>query len=507
MVTIHWQSFLRKHGWLILLATVYGGMIVMEPYLRYQVFWETKWGILLRLLSIPYLLTTLILLVPVACLLLYRRLKKITRIQWDNILLFAVINTMFINYWGLIHVHVTFILMMIAAFVFFVRGALDGRYDFVVLPVDLFFLILFVLMIISSYGPLGGPAETISNAMQFLIGNLLPVLFLHNAIRTRKQFEKAIRYLVYMSIFSSSIGIVQFIVFKTVGLDITMNWNVELGRHVSLPIVGDYLRVAALTGNSNYLGFSTGTMTVFMAYLFLKPTYFSRRWRVILLMGIITGLCATVFSASRGSWLSLIVCFTVIPFVAFPKYRLHFLLAIFLICSIGYLSGLFEYLYDAVYEIRPQAVYYRERLLLIGIDLLKNYPLTGAGFGAFPDYWNYHGASVHNLWLNLATEIGIFSSIVLLIYFISILLRLIRAILVSEGYNRIILQASFFCILFFVITSTVRPLLLDKFFWVFFGFIETAIYLLRRKVMSSKVYYPVYGYSWKDEPSVQLEGR
>jgi hypothetical protein len=490
---------------MLLLGLIYGVMIALEPYLSNQIFWEIELGPLLRILSIPYLATILILLVPAIVLLSYHRAKKITRIQWDNFLLIAVISTIFINYWGLIHVHVTFNLMCVAAFVFFVRGALDGRYDFVLLPVDLFLFTIFVLMVLSSYGPLGGPAETISNSSKFLFGMLLPVLYLHNAIRTRKQLMTAIRYLVYLSIVSSSIGILQFIAFKTVGIDITMNWNVELGRNVSLPILGNYLRVAGLTGNSNYLGFSTGAMTAFMTFLFLKPTYFSGRWRKILLVGILTGLSASLFSASRGSWLSLIVCYTIIPFVAYPKYTRHFIIAIFLFGSIGYLSGLFEYVYDAVYDVRPQAIYFRERLLLIGIDLIKNHPITGAGLDSFADYWNYHDAAVHNLWLNLATEIGILSPLVLLIYYLSLLSRLIRSAFRFSGFNQVVVQGLLITTIFFVVTSSVRPLLWDKFFWVFFGFIETTLYLFGRISVSSKVYYPVYGYSWRDEPSVPLE--
>ena len=508
MIKNHWLSIQKEYWWLIGIAVLIGAAVVLDPFFQSKYFFEEEEpSPLKQLWSFPYLLTALIILLPIALILAYRRIRTISRLQWDLLLFFGIISTMFINFWGLIHFHVTFFLLMTGFFIIFLRGALMGRLNFIILPIDVFYVVFILFMIFSIYGPLGGVGVTFPWVIQFFTGMFLPVFFIHNVIRTRKQLITGIHYLIYIAISSAVLGIIQFVAYKAAGMDITGNWDIELGRHISLPVIGDYLRVAGLTGNANGFGLSIGVITVMMLYYYLNPTYFSRGFRKLFLCGIIVGLFASVFSGSRGSWLSIAICFSIIPFMTFPKYTRYILLAYFLIGAIGILSGLFGYMYDEVQGLRYDAIHYREQLLKIGIDAVKNYPWTGVGLSSFNYYWNFLDGTPHNIWLNFASQIGVLGTLVLAIYYASLVVRLIRAIFHSKAFNRMMLKSFLLGTVFFLITTMVRPGIWNKFWWLYFGFVEAGIYVLGRLRERSKVYYPVFGYSWKDEPLIQVEER
>jgi hypothetical protein len=502
-------SFLKEYKWMLVFGTLIGITVTIDPYLYYKYFpEEAKLGFIEKLWRYPFSLPILIVIVPILLRFLYQKAKTITRLQWDHILFFLFISTMFINYWVWIHVHVTFMIVGTGIFIFLMRSALAGRFDIVILPIDIFYIILMMFMMLSSYAILGSSRVILGNVIQFFTGMFLPVLFIHNVIRTRRQLVKAIHYIVYLTLFSSALGIIQYLAFKFFGIDITNNWNVKFDRIVTLPIFGSFSRVAGLSGNCNYLGFSTGTITALMTYLLVKPhCYLSRNWKRIFFVGVILGLFTSLFTASRGSWLAMAVCYVVIPFMAYPKYSRHFLLALLLICVVGFGTGFFEYVYDSMHGMRVGAISIRERLMRLGIDAIINYPLTGVGFGYFVDYWNFDDDEVHNMWLNFCSQIGIPGMLVLVSYFFSIIYRLIRAIKRTSGFDRLILESFFVSLIFFVVNSTVRPMIWDKFFWIYFGFIEAAIYVFTRVRGKVKVYYPIFGYSWKEEPSVQLDRR
>jgi O-antigen ligase len=489
------------------IAVLIGASIVLDPFLRYRYFFEEEPKLIKQLWRFPYILTALIILLPISLILVYKRMKTVSRLQWDLLLFFGLICTMFINFWGLIHFHVTFLILTIIFLLILFRGALNGKINIVILPIDVFYLIFMSFMVFSVYGPLGRPSITLTWTMQFFSGTFLPVFFIHNLIRTRKQLIKIVHYVMYVAMFSSVVGIIQFIAYKAAGVDISGNWFLEYGRHVNLPVIGDFIRVAGLSGNANGFGLSTGVVTVMMVYYYLNPSYFSRRWRRLLLFGIIIGLLASVFSASRGSWLSVGVCLSIIPFMTYTKYSRYILLAYFLFGAIGVLSGLFGYIYDAVYNLRYESSNYRKQLFIMGVEAVKDHPWTGVGFSSFESYWNFLDGTPHNIWLNFASQIGLLGTLVLAIYYASLVIRLIRAILHSKFFNRMILNSFLLGSIFFLITTMIRPGIWNKFWWLYFGIVETSLYLLGRLRERNKVYYPIFGYSWKDEPLIQIEER
>jgi O-antigen ligase len=492
--------------WLVPLGALIGLSAVVDPYLRYFFYSDIEEiPVLGFLYDYPYLMTGCLLIAVFGIAGLFGAYRPLTRRQRDQVFLFAVIGTLFINFYGLAAIHLTFILVITGFFLLFLRGAMAGRIDIVWLPINSFYIVLILFMVLSVYGPLGNARITLVATLRFFTGELLPVLFLINVIRTRKQFVKGIHYLVYFALFSSILGIGQFLAFKFFGIDITGTWNQELGRRATLPLFGTFVRVGGLTGNSNTLAQSICTVAVMLTFFLLKPTYFSWRQKVLFFVTVMAAMLATIFSVSRGSWLALAFCFSVIPFIAFPRYSLHILLFGAFLGAVGWLSGLFEYLINSVEDIREASIGYREYIEYIGMDAIRNHPWTGVGLGGIYTYWNWDNAEVHNLWMNLASQIGVIGAAVVVVYYFSLLFRLLRAILHASGFDRIILQSFIVALVFFAVATMVRPLIWDKFFWIYFGFVEIAIHVLGRREMRSKVYYPIFGYSWKDEPAFRVD--
>jgi O-antigen ligase len=500
------RSFLKGHLSFLVVGSLLGAAVVIDPFIGNEVWFEIPITPLRDLLRIPFMPAVVFSGVLFFCgwvvpRVIVRRLRALDRLQWDQLLIFTLISTAFVNYWGLIHLHMTFMAVIGGFFILFFRGALAGRYDILKLPVDGYFILFFFFIVISVYGPLGGVLEVVGNSYRFFLGMILPVFFLHSVIRTRKQTEKVINYMIGLTIFSSAVGVLQFVLFRFFGIDMTGNWNLEYGRIVVLPVLGRFGRVGGLTGNSNYLALSTGTVTVMMSYFLVHTDYFTRAWRRTFLVGILLGLACSVFTVSRGSWLSIGLCYLIIPFLRWPRHWKKFVLAILIVCVVGLASGLFAYIYEQVHDIRTGALDYRARLMRLGIDALRNHTWTGVGFGMFGEYWNFDEAEVHNIWINFYTQIGLPGTLVLVAYFLSVNFRLLRGVSRSRGFNRIVLQAFCLGMVFFLVTSLVRPLIWSKFYWFYFGIVEAAIFTLGRGRMESEVYYPVFGYSWREEPA------
>ncbi len=495
-----------ENRWMLLFGILIGGAVTIDPYFYYQYLpQETDLGNLGKIWWFPFLPPLLIVTMPFLLRFLYHRAKALTRLQWDCFLWFIFISSMFVNYWVWLHVQVNLMIIVTGIFLLFIRGALAGRFDVIILPIDVYFSILTLFLLLSVYGIAGGPAETMGYVMDFVTGTFVPIIFLHNVIRTKRQLMQTARYMIYITVFSSILAIIQYIAFKFFSYDMTFNWTLKVGRIQYVPIFGAYSRCAALSANSNYLGFSTGTITVFMTYLLVKPHVFlSRTVKKYLLIAVILGLFCSLFSGSRGSWLAMGVSYVVIPFMAFPKYAKHYLLALLVFAFLGWVTGLFEYMYGLIYEMREEAVNVRERLMAVGLSATLAHPWIGIGFGAISDYWNPDDGEVHNMWINFSAQIGIPGMLLIMIYLLSVIYRLGRAILRTSGFDKIILESLLVSMMFFIVNSTVRPMIWGKFFWLYFGFIEAAIYLLYRVRGKVKVYYPIFGYSWKEEPSVQL---
>jgi len=502
-----WRLFLKRYWWLIGIGILIATSIVIDPFLRLEYYpeeeleipWKWFW-------YLPFTITSAIILLPFLSGWLYLKIKSLSRPQQDQILIIALISTLFINYQGILRLHFTFTIVSTGFIILLIRGALAGRYDLVKYPIHGYYLVLILLMMISTYAPLGSAPVVMNQTLEYVSGQYLPILLIPLIVRSRRQLLKCIQYMFFFSLFSSVIGIGQFLVYELFHIDITGQWNTDLqqGRFATLPVLGTIIRVGALTGNADYLAYEVGVITVMMAFFLVNPAWFSRKWRKIFLIGVVMGLACCFLTTSRATWLSLAICFLIMPFILYPRYAGRFILTLLLLGAVVYMSGLYDYLYEMAYEMRTAAVDYRARYFLLGIATIRENPWIGVGFGAFRGYWNVHDDDVHVLWMNMAVQIGVFGGLVLFAYYVSLSVRLIRAVYFASPFNKVILKSFVFALIFFFVNSLLNPLIWDKFFWIFFAFVEVAIYTLGRIGERTRVYYPVFGYSWKDEPRIQL---
>lgn len=324
--------------------------------------------------------------------------------------------------------------------------------------------------------------------------------YLANNIKRTKELKLVILILLVGVFIHSGISIVQYWLGRPLGL----NFLGEVGEFG----IGEF-GISKLTRPSGIMqGANTSALYLvavipfaFIAQFWMK----NRRMKVFSFCIFIIGLFTLIITSSRGGWVGFFFSFPVLLFLSFKRgfisYRRHFhyfllfgfvLLVVFLFLS--------PQIIDRLFHTPPTPIYTRSFLNQVAFTMIGSHPIIGVGLNNFaesakaqnvirdiPDPHNiFHFVSenpvVHNLYLLVSAETGLFG----LIIFLLILLALLKESWSSLKSDEPLISGlgcAIFCFLLgFIVTEMFDfSYRLDQTFYLFWALAGLTVALGRMK--------------------------
>jgi O-antigen ligase len=169
------------------------------------------------------------------------------------------------------------------------------------------------------------------------------------------------------------------------------------------------------------------------------------RLKWTLLMVLPFACAALVFTAVRSAWIALFIEASILIFILFKKYRKTFIL------GMTALSLIFIVLaYHSEYK--NLIVHGTERPRLkafdLSLEIVRNYPLTGIGYGKktfskyYPDVAEVKHS--HNIFVNTAVELGIIGLVIFVLMLVIVAKDFIKAIILEPVFDRRLVLSGIF---------------------------------------------------------------
>ena len=286
----------------------------------------------------------------------------------------------------------------------------------------------------------------------FLVNIFLLYAVIRNVARNRKMILRIIKAGAIAGIISLVVGYSQLIsVFLTslynfwqwwarnvisvfYGFDLTKLLSVSNTWFSYYPDGPPILRMFSVFPDSHSFALFTIISLIFFTYLLLKQN------KKIYWLPIVLSFLVLLFSGSRGVWLSAIVPFLIVIFLFIRKFKpsiTRIFIGFLLIFIIAFPVS--SFIMSTSQNVKDGALAFKRAKTLIDLEeisiksrmeiwgksfksVLKK-PLLGVGIGNYPIVLEEEisaakrGASAHNLYLNIASEMGLLGLIFLLLIF------------------------------------------------------------------------------------------
>ncbi|MEQ9310831.1 MAG: O-antigen ligase family protein [Balneolaceae bacterium] len=349
-------------------------------------------------------------------------------------------------------------LITIAMIGFFViRRLMPGKSEPFYIEKKIFFIVSFWLLILlisnifspeKPYSPY--PEESFFQSYDvvgymYLFWNLLNLtmmVLVANYLKSKEKLFQGLRFLIFGSLFFSSFGLYQYLLASALGESssiINYAYNKEY-------LFYDYVvRLLSFSREPLYYSVYVGPINIIVISIILGKNYESIGIsKPLIFLTLFVNITALVLTKSTGGLIAFTVSLVVVFIIHF-KYLLknikftNILLGIIVIVIFGFiiyqLVG-FDIQRKLVRYLDPQSQYGRVVSVFEAIDLIKEYPFTGIGLGHA--YYIVSITQIHNAYLSLAAETGLFG-LILFVLFILSLYRILVKIFNQTPYKGIVL--------------------------------------------------------------------
>ncbi len=459
---------IREHWWgfsAIIMTTV---LFVMEPYILNTV----DLGRFRAVGQVPGLFSSGVVVALIVVFMATYYLLSLNPCRRDRIPFMMFIATPFVTFLSRLGTHPTFLAGCLVMSVIFLRAAHYGRIDVVRTPLYLVLPLMPLSIVISTLGPFS--KGLYSSVGTYATSFILPLVLIINLVRSEEELERTLKVFFLLIFLSVIAGIIQFGIYETTGTLTT--FAQEDFQFRSTP-VGVLPRITALMTHPNIFGAVSAIMGIMMSYYYIHPEYVTEKERRRCLYGSIFCYMGVVLSVSRGATMGVGLASFLVLLYKRNRYLLHFVMALVFFLGIAYATGLLEKAYEMYKEMAAAegSMRFREQLIGIAFEGIRNYPIHGIGIDGFNNYNNPIDHIVHNYWLYILSELGIIGFLAHLFFLLFMSFRLIKKILKNEGRNRMILESFLLGMVVFFFLSNFEPLLSNKFYWFYFGLMEAAI--------------------------------
>lgn len=245
-------------------------------------------------------------------------------------------------------------------------------------------------------------------------------------------------------------------------------------------------RPETLLGNPNKLG---GYLILVIPFISIGLIMFREKvvYRCFALFVFLMTVVALFLSGSRGAWIGIIGSFFVVMcIVIFNRencIKRKKMLSYFLYGVVGciFIAGLF-------YTINPKFIFHNsdmERLYLwnSAIHMIKDYPISGIGFGNFNEVYNNGYIlecakdprlnSPHNIFLHYAVSFGLLGGLSFIFLIFTQIYILLKNIWNMAGFRRLFVYASLCGIIGMIVHGMVDTMITTKpyasMYWLLYG--------------------------------------
>jgi len=345
---------------------------------------------------------------------------------------------------------------------------------FKVPPIVILNFIFFASLYLSSMN--AGVMSILDNFLTSVKFTLLTFL-ISNFIHDRNLLGLSLKVVVVLTVISSLIGIVQEIIYITLGIPIVGFVDAKDIKLYMFEVTsfGTFLRVPAFFGT--YKPFTLflvmAILIIFNYLLYQKPSGLKKN--ITLIFSILLMFTALILTFTKDGLLSLFVGVIFSIILRKPPF-IFYVIICFLIGAALYLSGFLDDLqkeissefYRGEYRIRLQLA--REGIL----GFMHKHPWIGVGLRNTREYTgHFYGWPAHNPFILAADAFGIVGLLLYVILLGFSLLNLIKVNLIAEKTSdkwiaRALLSA-FIAILTLIQFTT---LFLERFMWMYMGIIQ-----------------------------------
>jgi O-antigen ligase len=275
------------------------------------------------------------------------------------------------------------------------------------------------------------------------MGKLLVLyLFVANTVQSEDDVQFMLRILLAGVIFQGGVVICQYLNLLPEGLQTSLGFKGGLISKSGSTVV-ELFRPSGTIGHANILGaFLATTLPVALSQLLLQS---GRQGKLLPLLALGVGTLALVMSFSRGAWISFVVAATLVLSVAFATGQLRGKNLLWV--ALGFVVvSLVAVAFSSLLESRifdPDPGSARDRMLLnnLALSMIRDKPLLGVGLNTFgkvmENYDTYHfapGNVVHNVYLLLAAENGIFAPLAFLWFILAVIRQGVRGMRLTSPY-------------------------------------------------------------------------
>ncbi len=263
-----------------------------------------------------------------------------------------------------------------------------------------------------------------------MTSNVLLVVLLPALLRTRRQIETFFHMLLVCACASVMVEWIQFALSAAAGVPLTFNTGSY--NKVDTPW-GIFPRLTGLMYHPNLQSNCISTIAILALWFGLRPGGTIRPARRVMYLSAYVWLALGVlFTFSRSGWLSLGIASFIVPIVRFPRVAPLYLLVLGLAGAVAYETGLLKAGYDFVESLNQSSADFRWHIDDLALQAFHENPWIGIGTMGILDYGNPWKLQVHDTYLQIASEMGIFGIVSFGLLGLMVLARLLWTLFHSK---------------------------------------------------------------------------
>ncbi len=438
-----------------------GGVAVLDSAISFEIDFARRVGRVLG--GVPYLVALGFALV--LCLVF---LGGIVYRRWggDRVLLFFLVITVFPFF-----PFVGTVTLLAIYWLLFLRTASGERWEPVGTPLFYAFLLFYVGMLVVSSVQSDLVTWAAGTAKRLLQAAFLLLLVI--TLRKVAQLRYCLACYFWAGTASAVAGVAQALAFNQTGVILFPPDVIEWSRSP----LGVMPRSTGFFANANWFGSAMVGLAVYMSWLgFCGGAYYGRGKRSLLLMGAAVAMGGALFSASRASWLAIIIALVVMPIVRRPAITLHYALGMLALAGTAHAFGLIESVLIRAERLRPAAVEFRFYVAELAWEAITENPWLGVGMRGLDGWNNPFRLPAHNMILDVASEMGVLAGVGTVIWIVSLLIRALLSL--RRGSHRreaVFLQGAMVSFVAMVIYDQFDVFFGLKQFWFHMGLLEASI--------------------------------
>ncbi len=312
----------------------------------------------------------------------------------------------------------TLIFAAVVVFSFFIKTAVNKEKDFVkdpvAMPLMAFALVQIITTLIS--------VEPVLSAQNLVVSLVSLALYfvIVNTLKTKKDFDKAMKIFIITAFILSIYGIMQYFTLGTTSkawVDVNLNPDLET-------------RVVGTFGNPNvFAEYLEHILPVAITLVFVY-----RKWLNKIIMGLIAGVMfvCLVLTFSRGGYLGFVSAAMLFVLLKMAKFIPLFIAGG--IAAIPLLPNVVLQRINTIGNVQDTSNAYRTYIWEGTINMIKDFWITGVGYG----YWAFKNTFLeygikgsrawhsHNMYLEIMAEMGIFGMLTFIWVVLSIFISTIK---------------------------------------------------------------------------------